>query len=350
MKNAWQLEPFYFAPQRKLDGGWIANKDSPSPPPAPDYKGAAEATAASSRYNQNTPLGSLNWSQGPSTTTPGTPGSETSGLPGTPGVTTPGQWTSTVNLDPRVQQALDTQLGLSNRMGTLASNQADQVAGQGPMDLSSVQGVSDKAYGNMTARLDPQWNAREESNDAALANQGIMHGSEAYENAKREFGNQRNDAYNQANLASNQLMSQVYGLGSDIYNQPLNRLNALRTGTQVSNPSFQQPGGGANLLGAAQAQGSYDQGLYGSNVASTNAANGDAMKAAAMLAMAFSDRRLKRDIEKLSDDPRGFGIYKFRYLWSDDEYIGVMADEVEKVIPEAVTTVNGYKAVYYGRL
>ena len=29
-------DPIYFAPQRKLGGGWICWKDSPSPPPAPD--------------------------------------------------------------------------------------------------------------------------------------------------------------------------------------------------------------------------------------------------------------------------------------------------------------------------
>lgn len=249
MKNAWQLEPFYWAPQKKIGGGWVCSKDSPSPPPAPDYKGAAEATASSNRYNQVTPYGSLNWSQG----------------------ATPDTWTSTVSLDPRVQKSLDTNLGLSNQLGDLSKQQVGQVAGQGPMDMQSVQDVSDKAYGALTSRLDPQWNQREKANDTQLANQGIMQGSEAYGNAKREFGQQRNDAYQQANLAADQLMPQVYGLGSDIYNQPLNRLNALRTGAQVSNPQFQQPGGGANLLGAAQAQGQYGQGLYNADVGRQNA-------------------------------------------------------------------------------
>lgn len=346
MKNASQLEPFYWAPQKKLGGGWVCSKDSPSPPPAPDYKGAAEATASSGRYNQSTPLGSLTWSQGAPSVTNVPSGGKFGDIPSV----TPGQWSSEVKLDPRVQQSLDTQLSLSNKLGSAAEQQAGKVQSQGPMDLQSVQDVSNKAYGAMTSRLDPQWNQREKANDTQLANQGIMQGSEAYDNAKREFGNQRNDAYTQANLQSNQLMPAVYGLGSDIYNQPLNRLNALRTGAQVNNPQFQQPGGGANLLGAAQAQSQYGQGLYGSEVASTNSANSNGAALAAAL-IAASDRRLKRDIEKLSDDPRGFGIYKFRYLWSDDEYIGVMADEVEKVIPEAVITASsGYKSVNYGML
>lgn len=45
MKN-WQHELIYWAPSAKLGGGWIAYKDSPSAPPAPDYAGAATAQGA----------------------------------------------------------------------------------------------------------------------------------------------------------------------------------------------------------------------------------------------------------------------------------------------------------------
>jgi hypothetical protein len=62
------FEPIYFAPQRKLGGGWIAFKDSPSPPPQPDYVGAAQVqgdanlksaqqTAILSNPNVNNPTG-----------------------------------------------------------------------------------------------------------------------------------------------------------------------------------------------------------------------------------------------------------------------------------------------------
>lgn len=61
-----------------------------------------------------------------------------------------------------------------------------------------------------------------------------------------------------------------------------------------------------------------------------------------------SDRRLKSNIVKVADDPRGFGIYD--YDLAGERLRGVMADEVEKVMPEAVADVNGFKAVYYGRL
>ena len=68
MKNS-RPDPFYFAPLKRLGGGWIAFKDSPSPPPAPDYTGAAQAqgaanldaavaTAKLSNPNINSPYGS----------------------------------------------------------------------------------------------------------------------------------------------------------------------------------------------------------------------------------------------------------------------------------------------------
>lgn len=67
--------------------------------------------------------------------------------------------------------------------------------------------------------------------------------------------------------------------------------------------------------------------------------------------MALSDRRLKTDIRLIEQDERGFGWYEYRYLWSVQRYIGVMAQEVRKVVPGAVKTLpSGYMAVDYGAL
>jgi Chaperone of endosialidase len=49
-----------------------------------------------------------------------------------------------------------------------------------------------------------------------------------------------------------------------------------------------------------------------------------------------SDRRLKKDVTRIATHPAGFGIYRFKYLWSDTEYVGVVAQEVLKAMPEAV--------------
>ena len=71
---------------------------------------------------------------------------------------------------------------------------------------------------------------------------------------------------------------------------------------------------------------------------------------AALLSIAFSDRRLKRDIEQIGELPSGLPWYRFRYVWGDDMREGVMADEAERVFPDAVVTIGGYKAVNYGAI
>jgi hypothetical protein len=64
----------------------------------------------------------------------------------------------------------------------------------------------------------------------------------------------------------------------------------------------------------------------------------------------FSDRRLKRNIKKIGQLENGLGWYKFDYIWGESSE-GVMADEVEKVIPHAVSIhPSGYKMVNYGEL
>jgi hypothetical protein len=62
----------------------------------------------------------------------------------------------------------------------------------------------------------------------------------------------------------------------------------------------------------------------------------------------FSDRRLKSNIVKVGDHPKGFGVYEYDIFGQRQR--GVMADEVEKIIPEAVSELAGYKVVDYGRL
>jgi hypothetical protein len=83
---------------------------------------------------------------------------------------------------------------------------------------------------------------------------------------------------------------------------------------------------------------------------------GGALGGAAAAYTAFSDRRLKENIEEVAVDQRtALPLYEFNYVkeFSDPSirYRGVMADDVELVYPEAVTeTEFGYKVVNYGML
>ena len=64
-----------------------------------------------------------------------------------------------------------------------------------------------------------------------------------------------------------------------------------------------------------------------------------------------SDIRLKRDITQVGELDSGINLYRYRYLWSDTIYVGVMAQEVAAVKPEAVRRgADGYLRVNYARL
>ena len=53
-----------------------------------------------------------------------------------------------------------------------------------------------------------------------------------------------------------------------------------------------------------------------------------------------SDVRIKDNIKKIGRSIEGYNIYKFRYNNSTQEYIGVMAQEVQRKKPEAVAKLN----------
>ena len=73
--------------------------------------------------------------------------------------------------------------------------------------------------------------------------------------------------------------------------------------------------------------------------------------------MSTSDIRLKKNIDRIGDHPQGFGLYLFDYkpefseLYGSGRQFGVMAQEVEAVMPDAVVTYpDGYKRVNYAML
>ena len=345
----WKNEPFFFAPTKKICGGWILHKDAPAQPAAPDYTGAAQATASgnmdaakqaqqANMVNQYTPYGSLTYSQDANSRFGSNP-----------------SYSSQVNLTPVGQQLLDynnqSALGLAGLQSGAEQNVANTMGK--PMDQSSVQQIADQAYKNYTSRLDPQWAQQQNQTETQLRNQGLVPGSEAYTNAMRDFSNAKNDAYTQANTASINTMPQTYQMANATYNQPLNALNALRTGSQVTNPSFgnspqQQTVPGANYSGAAAQSGQYNQGLYNAGVGQANAFNSGLFQLGAA-GIGLSDIRLKSNIQRIGTHPLGIGIYEYDIFGQRDR--GVMAQEVLQVKPEAVLQhPSGYLMVNYGML
>ena len=163
------------------------------------------------------------------------------------------------------------------------------------------------------------------------------------------------------NAASQQDISQQQTLQQ----APINMLNAVRTGQQLNAAQMPQVGvsqpgqlanwQGPDMLGAAQAQGQYNQGIYNAQSAAASNLTGSLIGAAGMLGgaalMKPSDIRLKTNIIfKGIHKTLGIGLYTWDYLWGE-KGAGVMAQELEQVMPKAVITMpNGFKAVNYSML
>ncbi len=65
----------------------------------------------------------------------------------------------------------------------------------------------------------------------------------------------------------------------------------------------------------------------------------------------WSDRRLKRDIVRLGVSPSGLPIYAFQYVWGGPRFIGVMAQDLLKLRPDAVILdESGFYKVDYSRI
>ena len=64
-----------------------------------------------------------------------------------------------------------------------------------------------------------------------------------------------------------------------------------------------------------------------------------------------SDRRLKENIVKVGKLANGLFVYVYNYIWGGPKQIGVMADEVRKIIPHAVVRGDhGFDQVNYSEV
>lgn len=318
-----------------------------SAPPAPDYAAAAEKTAAGNRVNQYTPYGNLTYS------------APTSGNPSDP-------WSQHIDLSPVGKQLLDMQNQTSLGLGALQGQGLDAVS-KSLQNLPSIDQLPQRQFNPgqtaqdaIMARQMPILNQQHDRLDNQLANQGIAIGSDAYKYAQDQFGRQVNDATSQAALqgidAGQQARQQALQEQNYYANQPLNILNALRTGSQVQNPTFGATAGGANYTGAAQNQ--YQAGLAATNVANANNAGmWNGLMNLGGAAIYASDVSTKQDIKRVGTHPYGIGLYEYRYkpeyraTWGDGLFVGVLAHEVESVLPSAVHMhPDGYRVVDYGAL
>jgi len=127
-------------------------------------------------------------------------------------------------------------------------------------------------------------------------------------------------------------------------------LGAIGAGTpQLFDPSLGLNLGAAqrqNVLSAASAN-AQAKSAYNSGIASMV---GNIAGSAGQMAMMKSDRRVKTNIKVVGKTFSGLPVYTYKYKGQDTTQMGVMAQDVEIVNPEAVAEFNGIKHVDYNKI
>ena len=67
--------------------------------------------------------------------------------------------------------------------------------------------------------------------------------------------------------------------------------------------------------------------------------------------LVYADMRLKRDVQQMATLDSGIKLYRYRDRWNATVFVGVLAQEVAQVMPDAVSKdADGYLLVDYHRL
>lgn len=318
-----------------------------APPPA-DYMGLAKEQGAqqrglldqqtrANRPNQSTPYASSEWAQGPD-----------------------GQWSQRVGFNGPMK-------GLNESLQQQASDAMSK-----PFSLDGLTQITDgaaardqainAAYGQAESRLNPRFSRARDAERTRLLNQGLAEGSEAYNRAMSELGNQENDAYNQAQFSA---IGQGTQAGQALFNQSMAQrqqglAELLRQRGQAMGElqgmqgMLQMPGFNSAGLGQAdnlmQAGGLADAGAF-RNWQANNQAQADFWNSIMQLGstvgqLAASDEGVKQNVNRLSAEampgvPYATFEYEAGYGEPGTTYLGVLAQDLQAVAPEYVTEVDG---------
>ena len=323
-----------------------------SAPPAPDYIGAANAQGAAN-IEAARASGKLS---NPSFSNPLGQRDVTYGYKGDPD-----QVFVQDSLTPTGQARFDQEQRINTGLGNIGEQGLGYVQStlDSPFDTSVLPSRSinagQTAQDAILSRLEPQITKDRETLRTQLVNQGIR-GGEAYDDANRIQGQKENDLRIAAALqgiqTGDQSRQQAIQEQSFLRSEPLNMLNAVRSASPVGLPQFQGYSGSnaqaAPIMQATQAQGQAQQGLYNSQVGQQNALMGTLGSLGAAGLYAFSDARLKSNIIRIGTHRCGLPLYRYDIFGQPE--VGVLAQEVLTVRPDAVAEVGGYLAVDYGRL
>ena len=243
------------------------------------------------------------------------------------------------------------------------ANNAYELSSQLPNYVYSVDGsdaarqrMENAVYNQAAGRLNKQFSEDMSALNTKLQNQGLSVGSTAYQNAVSSLQDSQYDALNNAayesiiqgqNAFTNSLNNAVTAgnFTNNARQQSLSEIlqilqNSI-SGYQVQKDIFNAINSAAGQVTTQDAYQGKSNGLSVQDVVSL-------ASSAATIAAAVSDIRLKENISPVGRLDNGLTVYRFNYIGSPQVQIGLIAQEVRDVKPEAVIVGDdGYLRVNY---
>lgn len=184
--------------------------------------------------------------------------------------------------------------------------------GSGNTNADTIKFANDYAsqkYGQYTAGLSPYTNNPAQITGIASGMAGVNTG----------LGNALNQSYGQQ-------ASSAYGTQTGIGNANAN----------------------ADLANLTASQNLWGLGMQAAKLGTSGGGSLGGEAISSLGSMIFSDERLKEDIEQVGELFDGQPVYRYSYAVDPDRtHIGLLAQQVEEVAPNAVSEHYGFKAVDY---
>jgi len=221
--------------------------------------------------------------------------------------------------------------------------------------LQQGKDVSNALYESSMYNLRPEFASQDTNLTDYLSNRGIPLNSDAYRKAlsslRRDRGGQLNQLGLQATLAGAQEQDRLVRLAES---QRAARLAETGSATQGIDLGLFGDVSGIDAAGIISGQegasNAYNLSRFQDSQARRSKAVNETIKGGATAAAALlSDINLKENIKK-TGQKNGFNIYEFNYKGKPERYSGVMAQEVQEIMPEAVANKGDFLAVFYDKI
>jgi hypothetical protein len=313
----------------------------------------AEYNAALNRIDQSNPYSSVKYNQ--SGTDPNT------GAP---------IYSQSTTFSPQLQGLFDSQMNTQQGIADATTNLLDLLPQQAfdPNSVGDQSDIRQRSFDSQMAMLQPKFDEGWKNLETTMSDRGIPIGAEIWQDESNRFDTAREGAQRAAARTADQDASgehqRLLSNALQQYNMPYQQLSALMGNSQAANMGSQNPfaqsssdntdvaGSVWNAYNADVARSQNQQsnmmgGLLGLGKLGVSAFSGGPASAAMGMASMFSDERVKDDIKPIGKLFDGQTVYSYRYKGSFTPQIGLLAQEVEKVAPEAVSEVGGVKMVRY---